>query len=76
MQLHKGQTRAKPHGPALLQPDEPRTQFKPHNITVPGQEPPPKRRQPRPPPPRTTHCLSHTLHCAVVKVNPLFIVIW
>ena len=37
MQLYKGQTRAKPHGPALLQPDEPRTQSNPHNnyITMP-----------------------------------------
>ena len=26
MQLHQGQSSAKPHGPALLQPDEPRTQ--------------------------------------------------
>ncbi|KAK2153704.1 hypothetical protein NP493_2272g00000 [Ridgeia piscesae] len=31
MQLYKGQTRARPHGPALLQPDEPRTQSNPHN---------------------------------------------
>ena len=27
MQLYKGQTRAKPHGSALLQPDEPRTRI-------------------------------------------------
>ena len=40
MQLYKGQTRAKPHGPALLQPDEPRTQSNPITTTslCPGQE--------------------------------------
>jgi len=34
MQLHKGQTRTKPHGPALLQPDEPRTRSNPHNKCI------------------------------------------
>ena len=67
MQLYKGQTRAKPHGPALLQPDEPRTQSNPHNnyITMPGQEPSQDAANHAHSPPRTTQCLSHTLHCAV-----------
>ena len=53
MQLYKGQTRAKPHGPALLQPDEPRTQSNPHNnyITMPWPGTATRRRQPRTPHP-------------------------
>ena len=52
MQLYKGQTRAKPHGPALLQPDEPRKQSNPHNNYIPMPRPgtATRRRQPRPPP--------------------------
>ena len=66
MQLYKGQTRAKPHGPALLQPDEPRTQYNPHNnyITA-GQEPPQDATNHAHPLPRTTQCLSRTLQYAV-----------
>ena len=34
--LHKGQTHAKPYGPALLQPDEPHTQSNPDNNYING----------------------------------------
>ena len=69
MQLYKGQTRAKPHRSALLQPDEPRTQSYSHNnyITVcPNQEPP---QEPQ------DHALSQS-HPTLCRRSPLFIVIW